>query len=118
MTDGLGELLAEHSPAVAALTRQVYAAAIARVPDPTVTVEGGDIGVGDGPGYKGLIFAITPQRDGVRLGISGGATLADPAQLLVGKGKVHRHLKLRAPADLARPEVGELMDAAMRRRLS
>jgi hypothetical protein len=47
-----------------------------------------------GSGYKGLVFVISPFKTHVNLGIVHGATLADPAGLLEGTGKVHRHVKL------------------------
>ena len=37
----------------------------------------------------------------------------DPAGLLEGSGKVHRHLKIRQPADLDRPDLRDLMTAAL-----
>lgn len=51
----------------------------------------------------------------VSLGLSQGASLPDPAGLLRGTGKNSRHLKLRTPADLERPEVRAILEAAWRR---
>jgi hypothetical protein len=65
-------------------------------PDAFESAEGGEIGLGFGPGYSGLVFTVSPQRTYVNVGIAGGASLDDPVALLEGTGKVHRHLKVRA----------------------
>ena len=83
------------------------------LPDPVVTVEGGDIGLGFGKGYKGLVFVITPFLAYVRLGIAKGAALRDPTELLEGQGKVHRHIKIREPAELENPALTALLGAAV-----
>ena len=41
----------------------------------------------------------------MNLGFNQGATLADPDGILEGNGKQIRHIKIRTPSDLARPEV-------------
>jgi hypothetical protein len=108
-------LLATAAPEMAALARRACALASSVFPDAVVTVDGGDVGFGTGTGYKGLVFVVTPQRAHVTLGIAGGASLPDPAGLLQGTGKVHRHVKLRCDQDLDRPELRDLMEAAVRR---
>jgi len=54
-------------------------------------------------------------KDHVNVGFFFGALLKDPARLLEGTGKVHRHHKLRTQADLERPELRALMAAALDR---
>ena len=66
-----------------------------------------------GPGYKGLVCTLIMSKTGVKLGIFRGAGLPDPKRLLQGAGKVHRHVQLRVPGDLDRPELKELLDAAL-----
>jgi hypothetical protein len=78
-------------------------------PDAMVTVDGGDIGFGSGSGYKGLVFVVAPHSKHVTLGISGGAGLPDPAGLMEGAGKVHRHIKIHQAGDLSQPELHQLM---------
>ena len=54
------------------------------------------------------------------IGFFEGASLPDPKLLLEGQGKRMRHVKLRSPADLNRPGLFALIDAAyhdMRQRL-
>lgn len=65
------------------------------------------------PGYKGLVCTLIMSKTGVKLGIARGAELPDPARLLQGAGKVHRHVQLRSPADLERPELKRLLAAAL-----
>ena len=78
-----------------------------------VTTDAENIGFGTDAGYRGLIFTITPRRSYVTLGIARAADLPDPAGLLEGSGKVHRHVKLRSAAEVDRPELRALMEAAI-----
>jgi hypothetical protein len=41
----------------------------------------------------------------LNLGFNHGATLDDPLGILEGTGKQIRHIKIKAPDDLARPEI-------------
>jgi hypothetical protein len=82
-------------------------------PDAVVTQEGGDTGFGTGTGYKGLCFVVTPQQSWVTLGIDHGVGLPDPAGLMEGAGKVHRHVKLRTVEDLEQPALRELLLARL-----
>ena len=71
------------------------------------------LGYSYGPGYKGLVCTLLLSKTGVKLGIFRGSELPDPAGLLQGAGKVHRHVQLRSPADLERPELKGLLAAAL-----
>ena len=71
------------------------------------------LGYSYGPGYKGLVCTLLLSKTGVKLGIFRGSELPDPAGLLRGAGKVHRHVQLRSPADLERPELKRLLAAAL-----
>jgi hypothetical protein len=66
-----------------------------------------------GPGYKGLVCTLIMSKTGVKLGIFRGAELSDPDGLMQGAGKVHRHVQLRLPSDLERPELERLLAAAL-----
>ncbi|MFC7307039.1 DUF1801 domain-containing protein [Streptomyces monticola] len=116
MIESVEQVLAAREPKIAELGRSVCQLILRRFPDAVVTVDGNDIGFGTGTGYKGLVFTVAPAKAHVTLGIAGGATLPDPAGLLEGAGKVHRHVKLRHAEELARPELAELIDAALARR--
>jgi len=115
MNDDVERLLAAHEPQVAELARSVCALAMQLYPDAVVTVDGGDIGFGSGTGYKGLAFVVAPHSKHVTLGLYGGADLPDSAGLMEGTGKKHRHIKVRQPSDLERPELRELMTAVLQR---
>lgn len=66
-----------------------------------------------GPGYKGLVCTLFVSKAGVKIGIFRGGELPDPARLLEGAGKVHKHVPLRTAADLDRPELKALLAAAL-----
>jgi hypothetical protein len=73
-----------------------------------------------GPGYKGMVCTLILSKSGVKLGIVGGAALADPHELLAGSGKVHRHVQLRTVRDLQQAGLKQLVlgaSAACRKRL-
>ena len=71
------------------------------------------IGYGYGPGCKGFVCTLILSQTGVKLGIARGAELPDPNHLMVGSGKVHRHVQLRSAADLARPGLEQLIKDAL-----
>ena len=84
-------------------------------PDAVETAEGNEFGYGFDSGYKGLVFTISLVRDGVNLGVFGGASLDDPTGLLEGTGKVHRHVKIRTESDLS-TDLRELLSRAFAKR--
>lgn len=107
--DEVEAVLSAYAAEIAGVGRDTIALIEELLPDAVVSVDGTDIGYGVGPGYKGLVFTVTPTKKHVTLGISHAATLPDPAGLLEGAGRVHRHVKLRTKADLTRPELRQLM---------
>ncbi|NUT32918.1 MAG: hypothetical protein HOV79_07575 [Hamadaea sp.] len=113
MNEDVEALLTEQDPEVAATARALIRQIEAAYPEAVVSVDGGDVGFGSGRGYKGLRFVVSPHKAHVTLGISGGVGLPDPAGLMEGKGKVHRHVKVRTPEEAARPELVELLRARM-----
>ncbi len=84
-------------------------------PDAVETAEGNEFGYGFDSGYQGLVFTISLVREGVNLGVFGGASLDDPAGLLEGTGKVHRHVKIRTESDLSN-DLRELLGSALAKR--
>ena len=113
MNEDVERLLANAPPKTAALAREVCEDLLGIFPDATITVDEQRVGFGRGNGYKGLVFVVSAHRDHVTLGLANGATLPDPAGLLAGAGKVHRHVQLRTAEDLARPELRALLTAAL-----
>ena len=71
------------------------------------------IGYGYGPGYKDTICTLILSQRGVKLGVVRGASLPDPDGLLKGSGKVHRHVELRLPDQVRKPELRTLLENAL-----
>ncbi|OLB76754.1 MAG: hypothetical protein AUI14_17655 [Actinobacteria bacterium 13_2_20CM_2_71_6] len=115
MNADIERLLAGSPPPIAELGRQVCDRILALYPDAVVTVDNENVGFGSTKGYKGLVFVVSPHRAHVTLGIARGVGLPDPAGLMEGAGKVHRHVKIRSIEDLDRPELGALMAEALAR---
>ena len=109
------ELLAAYPPAVQTLARQAQTLILKVIPKAEETVDGTGpyVGYGYGPGYKGLVAAIILSKTGVKIGLGQGATLPDPTGLLAGAGKVHRHVAIVSAADLSRPGLRPLLQAAL-----
>jgi hypothetical protein len=63
-------------------------------------------------GYEG-VFALRGSADGVRLYVSRGKELPDPAKLLRKAGGQARWIDLEGASTLARPEVARLIDGAI-----
>lgn len=73
----------------------------------------GTVGWGIGPKKMTEHYAyLTVHPAHVNLGFYRGASLPDPAGLLGGTGKNMRHIRVDGPADVARPEIAELLRAA------
>jgi hypothetical protein len=105
--------LSRFDEAVQQLARAALSALRMAFPDAIESAEGGDIGMGFGRGYKGLVFTVSPQRTHVNVGIAGGASLDDPDGLLEGTGKVHRHLKIHTAERLGDERVQALLERAV-----
>ena len=65
-----------------------------------------------GPKMSDVVAAISPAKQHVLLLLHNGAQLADAEHLLEGTGKTMRHVKLRSLADVDRPAVRALLEAA------
>ena len=63
------------------------------------------IGYGASDRLSDGILHIAVYAKGVNLGFNHGATLPDPKGILDGNGKQIRHIKIRKPEDLSRPEL-------------
>jgi hypothetical protein len=59
------------------------------------------------------ILSIAAGANGVGLSFYYGATLPDPRRLLLGSGSQNRFIRIESVATLARPEVEELIAAAI-----
>ena len=76
------------------------------------TVDGTDIGYGWAGGYKGLICVIGVHARWVNLGLADGAALPDPNELMQGRGKRHRFVRIGSAADLDRAGLRDLLEAS------
>jgi hypothetical protein len=63
------------------------------------------IGYGWTDRLKDGVFHIAVYSQHVNLGFNFGATLADPEGILAGSGNQIRHISIRTPEDLERPEI-------------
>lgn len=121
MADDAEAIIAKHSPEVRALIERVRTfirEMDAREMDATLTENAypgwGTLMYGRGRGTRDATLAIDPQRSYVNLAFGRGSELADPHHLLEGTGKRMRHVKIRHLEDLERPELRELVEAAVR----
>ena len=64
--------------------------------------------------YGDAFCHIVLYRGHVNLGFNRGAELADPDTLLLGSGKIIRHLKIERPEDLKRPHLRKFIRAAIK----
>jgi hypothetical protein len=114
MPSAVETLLEPYPPEVRSLARATRRFVRDTVPglDETVEAKARLLGYGYGAGYRGIVCTLILSRAGVKLGLFRGAELPDPAGLLEGRGKVHRHVPLVDAGDLRRPGVKRLLIAA------
>lgn len=72
------------------------------------------LGYSYGPGYKGTVATLILSKKGVKIGIPYGFSLPDPAHLLAGEGKVHRHVAIKHTAELKTRELRTLLEGALK----
>ena len=114
------DVLAVSTPEIRALAQQVRALIIKVMPDvvevpwPRQRIAG----YGVGPKKMSEHFCyIAPQQGYVNLGFNYGAELPDPEGLLEGSGKLLRHTKITALADIERPALRRLLEVASKHRM-
>src|SRR5262249_3513661 len=110
----IDQLLDRYPAEVRALAAEARKFIAGRLPKATesLNASAGVIGFGYGPGYRDTICTLLLSKTGVKLGLAYGASLPDPEGLLEGSGKVHRHVPLKAAADIRKPGVARLLKAA------
>lgn len=107
------KLVAQYPAATQALiaaARRTLAKAFPKAEE-TADLEARLLSYSHGPGYKGVVATLILSQDAVKIGIPFGATLPDPARLLAGAGKVHRHVAIASAVDLERPALARLLAA-------
>jgi hypothetical protein len=115
MNKAVREFLAEYSPDVRKLATILRDFVLEGAPDATEQVDLSSkmIGYGYGPKYEDMIGAIAPFKSYVNLNLYKGTELPDPAGLLEGTGKLHRHVKIKSPNDVQDPHLRQLFQAAV-----
>jgi hypothetical protein len=113
MSDNLESLLSGHEPGIQQIVRQARDLLLELLPGAVETQDKDNLGFRTGGGYSGLVWVIAPHRRHVTLGFSGGTTLPDPEGLLEGRGRRHRHVKIRSEAELEKPALRALLVAAV-----
>jgi len=103
----------DHQPQILAIAAGLQKLVLSIFPTAVITLDDENVGYGFGGGYKELVFVITPYSRHVNLGIVNGAPLEDPNGLMQGKGKVHRHVKLREIEAVRNPDLADLMGRAL-----
>jgi hypothetical protein len=79
------------------------------IPDEKASI----VGYGFGRGYKDMVATLILSNAGIKIGFVQGVSLPDPASLLEGKGKVHRHVAVTTQQQLRRPEVKQLLEVGL-----
>ena len=76
------------------------------------------IGYGPSDRLRDGIFHIAVYTKHVNLGFNDGATLDDPKGILLGTGNQIRHLTMKTPEDIKRPEIRAYIRRARKQALS
>ena len=115
MTQTVDDLLAGYSPEVRDLACQARALVWEVMPNATEQVDAPAklIAYSVGSKMADTVCVIMPLKAGVNLGFYGGTALPDPASLLTGTGKRHRHVRLTTLAEVAAPALRALLLAAV-----
>ena len=116
-TKQLAAFLAKFDPAIAKIIRSCRAAIKKRLPTAIEIVYDNYnffvIGFCATERPSDCIVSLAANAKGVGLSFYYGATLSDPHKILLGSGSQNRFIRLEGPATLARPEVRDLIDAAV-----
>jgi hypothetical protein len=76
------------------------------------------IGYGPSDRLRDGIFHIAVYSKHVNLGFNEGAALADPKGILQGSGNQIRHIKIKTPEDIKRPEVRSYIRRARKKAIA
>lgn len=114
MDEALEKILASRPEQVRERALAVDEVLMERVPGlyREIDAPGGMVGYMLAPGYRGTLFTLLLSKAGVKVGFAHGAALPDPAGLLTGRGKTHRHVPILSVDDLQNPALIALIDAA------
>jgi hypothetical protein len=115
MDASLEEFLAAYSQEVREISLKVRALIFEVEPEAVEQLDlpASLIAYGYGPKYADTLCTLMPQKTRVNLGIYRAVELPDSEGLLEGTGKLHRHVKLNSVADVSRPALRALLQAAV-----
>jgi hypothetical protein len=118
MASELDQLLSRYDPDVRRTARAARRLVRRLLPDAVEQIDhpGGRVGYALSARMADVVFVILLSKAGVKLGIADGATLADPAGLLTGAGKRHRHIPIASPEALEAPALLALLRRAVDRK--
>ncbi len=112
-TPEVEQLLADHSPHVAAIARLVRRTLLDGHPPLVERVRWGWHSINYRDPVAGFVCAIFPVADRVQLVFERGVLLPDPDGLLTGSGRRVRLLEFRDTADVDPETVLEFLDVAL-----
>lgn len=107
------ELLAEHTPEVAALTDRLRRLVSSALPEATERVYAGWHGFGYLDAAAGYVCGIFPVADRVKLGFEHGAALADPDGLFTSGGSQVRYIEARPGDEIDEAAITDLIADAV-----
>ena len=116
MSDSVDNFLALYDSKVRELALQVRELVYLVIPDAVENVQTGwkHIGYGSSTKMTDQICYIAPLKSSVNLGFNRGAEIPDPERLLVGTGKLLRHVKIKKAEDINQRIVDLLKAAAVK----
>ena len=112
------ELIADRDPEVQALAQATADLVSSIASDAWIGVEtswGGYLLFKAGSAEGNTVCFLSAHKKHVSLGFAEGSELKDPSGLLQGSGKRQRHVKIKKPVDLERPELRQLICQAWER---
>lgn len=118
MARDVEKLLSRYDPLVRKTAKSVRALLRRMLPEALEQVDlpGGLVGYSLGPRMADTVCVIILSNKEVKLGFADGATLPDPARLLTGAGKRHRHVRLAQRTDVEAPALHALLEHAIARK--
>ncbi|HSH37438.1 MAG TPA: DUF1801 domain-containing protein [Chthoniobacterales bacterium] len=118
----LEQFLSPYDPAIRSRALRLRALVLAEAPTATELLYDSYNAVAIAFTFTGRLaeafchVAVYPRH--INLGFNRGSELADPDGVLLGRGKLIRHLKVRAPEDLERPQLKGFLRMAIGRAVS
>jgi hypothetical protein len=118
--DQVDRFLSSHTPEVRELATRLRALILSEIPgvEEQIDEPAHLLAYGFGKKYSDVICTLMPYKSHVNLGFYRAVDLPDPAGLLEGTGKLHRHVKIRQLQDVDNPALAALLQAAMQAKRS